>query len=176
MHLTRFPPPPLTLSRSSPPLCFVQVPQDVLAQDDPHIDHRANRDRNARQSNDVGIDAKGLHRDEAHQHRQGQQSTDQDRTAKMQHHHQNDDDRNEDFFRQCSVERSQSFIDDAGSIIERNDADLAGCDPTGPLIAWRIAEMPHPGIVIRVGHRHRRQTVCARIAVNLLRWSFASNQ
>ena len=40
-----------------------------------------------------------LHRDECHEHSDGQQRADQDRTAQMQHHDENDDDRDEDLLR-----------------------------------------------------------------------------
>ncbi len=43
-----------------------------------------------------------------------------------------------------SVERAQCFVDHAGAVVERHDANLAGRDPIWPLLAWRVAEMLRP--------------------------------
>jgi hypothetical protein len=46
-------------------LGLLEMPQQVLGQDHPHVDHGADGDRDPRQRDDVGIDAERLHRDEA---------------------------------------------------------------------------------------------------------------
>ena len=53
---------------------LVKLFQYVFAQHDPHIDHCPNGNRDSRQSHDVGLDAKYLHKDEAHQNGQREQS------------------------------------------------------------------------------------------------------
>ena len=45
------------------------VLENVLGEHDAHIDHRADCNGDARESNDVGIDPEALHRDEADEHR-----------------------------------------------------------------------------------------------------------
>ena len=115
-------------------ISLVQVLENVLAQDDSHIDHRSDGNRDSRQCNDVGIDAECLHGDEDHEYGQWQQCTDKDGATQVQHHHQNHDDGDENFFGQCRIERAQRFIDDASSVVEGDDSYLAGCDPVGPLV------------------------------------------
>ena len=86
----------------------------------------------------------------------------------MEDHHENDDNRNENFLCQRSVQRSQCFVDDAGSIVKRNHSNLARCDPTGPLLAWRVAEVIHPGRVVGVRHGDWFQRIGTCICVDLL--------
>ena len=121
---------------------IVQVLEDVLAEDDPHVDHRTDGDGDARKGNDVGVDAEDFHGDKAHQHRQRQQRTDQQRTAQVHHHYQNDDDRDQDFLGQRGVQRTQGLVNQARAVVEWDDGQLAGGNPVGPLSAWRG---PHPG-------------------------------
>ena len=59
----------------------------VLDHDDRRVDHRADRDGDAAQAHDVGVDAEQAHRDERDQHADRQHD---DRDQRASHVHQED--------------------------------------------------------------------------------------
>ena len=101
--------------------------QDVLTDDDAHIDNGADGEGNSGQGDDVGVDAEQLHRDEGCQHRQRQHTADNDRAAQVHHQHQHDDNRDQYFLGQGRFQRAEGFVDQAGAVVKRDDCDLGGC-------------------------------------------------
>ncbi len=69
---------------------LIEAIENVLANDNTHIHHRADSNRYTRQRHNIRIDPAGLHRDKAHQHRQRKKTADECRTSKM--HEQDDND------------------------------------------------------------------------------------
>ena len=100
------------------------MPQDIFAYNYPHVDNRANRDGDTRKSDDVGIDAKQLHRDKDHQYRQRQQARYEQGAAQVHDHHQHHDDRNQDFIDERRVQGSECLVDQTCAVVERDNSDL----------------------------------------------------
>ena len=123
--------------------------QNVLTDNDAHVHDGSDGDGDARQRYDVGVDAKGLHRDKGEQDRQGKHATDQHTAAKVQHHHDHHDEGDQDFLSQCVVQGTQRLVDQTGSIIERNHRDLAGVGPRRPLLLGHCPEVFDPRIMIQ---------------------------
>ena len=97
--------------------------ENVFGEHDAHIDHRANRDRDARQRDDVGVDAKVLHRDKANQYGERQQARNQRRATEVPDHHEHDDDCDQDFVFERVAERAQRLVDQTGAIVKGHDRD-----------------------------------------------------
>ena len=57
--------------------CLVEVLADVLDKDDADVDHRPDRDRNATERHDVGVDTRQLHRNKCREHAQRQHQRDE---------------------------------------------------------------------------------------------------
>ena len=104
-------------------LVRLDVLENVFGEHDAHIDHRANRDRDARQRDDVSVDAKVLHRDKANQHGKRQQARNQRRATEVPDHHEHDDDRDQDFVFERIVQRAERLVDQTGAIVKGHDRD-----------------------------------------------------
>ena len=72
-----------------------QVVVDVFKDDDPHVDHRSNRNCNPGQRHDVGINAKYIHRDERHQDGKRQRNGNDQAGPKMQQEQDDNGDRDQ---------------------------------------------------------------------------------
>ena len=94
---------------------------DGLRNDDPHIDHRADRDRDAGERHDVGVHAEDVHGDECHQDGDGQRRSDHNARPHVQQEQQNHHGGDEDFFGERGGQGSDGFIDQSRAIVDAID-------------------------------------------------------
>ena len=99
--------------------------EDVLADDDAHIDHGADGDGNAGESDYVGVNAKDLHRGETGEHGQRQQPGDQHGSAQIHHQRQHHDHRYQHLLAQGALQRAQRLLNQARSVVKRDHLHLA---------------------------------------------------
>jgi hypothetical protein len=106
-------------------VCLPQLSKHVLAQNDAHVDDRADRNRDSRESDDVGIDSNELHADERQQNGAREHQRNQKGPAQVKNKQQDDDDGDEDFLDQRRVQRLQGVVDQPRAIVEGHNGDLA---------------------------------------------------
>ena len=100
------------------------MPEHVLAEDHPHVDHRADGNRDARQGHHVGIHAEDLHSDEGHQDRERKKSGNESGTLEVPDHEDHHDDGDEDLQEQSFFERAEGLLNEAGPVVEGHDRNF----------------------------------------------------
>ena len=95
----------------------------VFDHHDRRIDEHADRQRDAAQRHDVRAHAQPVHRDEGHQHRDGQRENRNQRGTEVKQ--ENDDHEADDdgLFQQIALQRFDRRVDQTGAVVSRHDLD-----------------------------------------------------
>ena len=99
---------------------------EIFDHDDGRVDHGADRDSDAAQRHDVGVDALDVHHDERGQNAQRQRQQHHQRRAEMeqeQHAHQHHDD---EFLHQLFAQRVDCALDQVRAVVGGDDLDAFG--------------------------------------------------
>ena len=102
----------------------VEVEENILTQDNTHIDHRANSNRNAGERHNIGRHVKRLHQAKSNQDSQGKHQSNQEGAHQVEDHDDHHDDGHEDFFRQRGPERPERLKNQSGPVIEGHDREF----------------------------------------------------
>jgi hypothetical protein len=95
----------------------------VLDHHDRGIDHRADRDRDASERHDVGVDALALHHDEGDQHAQRQRHDGHQRRAQVPQEHRADQRDDDEFLDQLVAQVRDGTVDQLAAVVGRDDLD-----------------------------------------------------
>ena len=98
----------------------------VFDHHDGRIDHRPDRNRDAAERHDIGVDALGVHHHKSGQYTQGQAEHDHQRGADVKqenHAHQRNDDK---FLDQFLAQGFNGAVNQASPVIGRHDLDAVG--------------------------------------------------
>ena len=102
-----------------------QVVIDVLKDDDPHVDHRSDRDGNSGKRHDVRVHAEDIHGDERNQHSQRQRNGNDQAGPKMQQEQDDDRDRDQRLLHQSFAERVDGFVNQKRAVVDACYFDTA---------------------------------------------------
>ena len=81
-------------------MILFHVPQDILTENNAHIHHHPDSNRDAGEGHYVGVDTHELHNSESQENRQRQNRGDQRGAGNVVHHDDHDDDGDQYFFRE----------------------------------------------------------------------------
>ena len=125
---------------------LIQMPENIFADDNPHIHNSADGDHNAGECDNIGLHIEKLHGDEAEQNGQRQHGADDQSAAQMHHHDQHNNDGDQNFLPDRFVEGSECFVDQAGAVVEGNHRDLADGAVRQSFFRKRIPGFGDPGL------------------------------
>ena len=123
---SRFPNDCQPVSRSARRAFFFPIGDstvDILQDDNAHIDHRSNRDRDAGQRHDVGINAEQVHCNERHQNGQRQRQRDHKACANVEQEEYHHDNGNQRLLNQRLSQCANSFIDELCAVVDTRNFD-----------------------------------------------------
>ena len=95
----------------------------VLDHHDRGVDHRADRDRDAAERHDVGVDALRAHDDERRQHAERQRHDGDERRAQVQQEHEAHERDDDELLDQLAAQVVDRALDQRRAVVDRDDLD-----------------------------------------------------
>ena len=144
-------------------LRHIQMPDDILGEDDPHIRHHPDGDGDTRKSHDIGIHAELLHDNEGDQHAQGQQAGNKYGGPQVEHQDHHHDDTDQDLVGKGCLQGAEGLFDQTGTVVKRHNGhfrdgavlQLLGGQAGGDLfdLLFHVPDHLH-GVGAVTGHHH----------------------